>query len=298
MIRILFGPTASGKSAAALAAARTLGGTIINADALQLYEALPILTAQPSAAEQADAPHRLYGFRDPRTPMNAGEWATLAAQEIEGGDKPILVGGTGLYITTLLDGIAPIPDTPPHIRAELEALQAERGNEALMTELEDVDPRTADTIDPNNKQRLIRAVEVYRATGEPLSAWHAKPKITFLPEGTPVQLVVLTPDKEWVHDRATKRFDAMLDMGVLDEVAAFAQNHGTTGPATQALGFHTLWAHVEGQMTRDEARRKIVQDTKDYIKRQMTWARQQMATREGALVVGTPDAAASALAQR
>lgn len=298
MIRILFGPTASGKSAAAMNAARALNGTIINADALQLYDALPILTAQPTTEEQAEIPHRLYGFQDPAQPMTAGTWAALAAAEIEKSDAPLLVGGTGMYITTLLDGIAPIPDTPPAIRAELEALQKARGNAALFDELERVDPITADTIDPNNKQRLIRALEVHRATGEPLSAWHAKPKTRFLSEGTAAQLIVLMSDKEWIHERAARRFEAMLHNGALEEAAAFAQTHDVKGPATQALGFHTLWAHVQGHIALDEARDKVIQDTKDYIKRQLTWARQQMTPRSEAIVVATPDEAAAALTQR
>lgn len=290
-IRILYGPTASGKSALALDAQ----APIINADALQIYDALPILTARPSAKEQAQTPHELYGFADPSVSMNAAQWASLAAQKIGEHDAPVLVGGTGMYMTTLLDGIAPIPDIAPDIRARVTQDYDAQGAALFHENLHKIDPGSAARIHPNRREQMIRAREIYEGTGETMSSWHARPRTAFLPENTNIKLIVFLPDKQWILHRAQTRLDQMIDMGVLDEVRDFATRHGTAVPATKALGFHALWAHVNGDLSLDDARDAVYRDTTAYIKRQITWGRNQLAPRERAVLCTAPEDAAIAL---
>lgn len=284
MIRILYGPTASGKSSLALEWAIKNAGTIINADALQVYNALPILTAQPDASDKAKAPHELYGTENPLAPVSAAYWAHQAAETIKACPNPILVGGTGLYIKTLLEGIAPIPDTDPKIRAATEEMYLNLGAVRFQEELEKIDPASADRIEPNNRQRMIRAMEVFTATGRNLTDWYREPKKMFLAPDLPVQLIVFLPYKEWIRERALHRARIMLKNGALEEVREFGQTHGTHNPAAKALGFAPLWAHAMGQMNISEAKDQLVQDTNAYIKRQLTWGRTQMGKMDKAIM--------------
>ncbi len=292
MPSILFGPTASGKSALALDWAQKNGGTIINADSLQIYDALPILTAQPDEADKKQAPHRLYGVADPRLSMNAADWAQLAAAEIVKAENVIVAGGTGLYIATLLDGIAPIPPIPPGVRESVTALHDEMGPDSFHDALRDIDSESASKIHPNRREQMIRAREIYEGTGKPPSYWYALPPHKFLPGGADVRLVLLLPDKASLAARAARRFETMLAQGVLDEVRDFAARHGEHAPAAKALGFHALLAHTRGDITLDEAKTRLLQDTSAYIKRQLTWGRQQFAPRmESRLCTSTEEAA-------
>ncbi len=284
-LRILYGPTASGKSSLALGAQ----SPIINADALQIYNALPILTAQPTAEEQAQTPHFLYGFADPKSPMNAAQYATLAAQKIGETAAPVLVGGTGMYITTLLDGIAPIPVVAPDVRSAVTRHYDALGPEQFHARLQKIDPTSAAKTHPNRREQMIRAMEVYEATGESLSDWHAKPRQAFLPEYVSTKLIVFLPDKAWIVERAATRLDQMIAAGVLEEVQTFGLNNGTDAPVCKALGFHALWAHVNGKLPLEQAREIVQRNTADYIKRQLTWGRNQLAARDGAITCRTPD---------
>lgn len=295
-LRVLYGPTAGGKSALALDWALKHQGTIVNADSLQVYDALPILTAQPDKSELAQAPHKLYGFADPQTPMNAAQWAALAAAEIARHENCILVGGTGMYIATLLDGIAPIPSVSAETRQEVTEMYDRLGPDAFHEALETIDPEAARKTHPNRREQMIRAREVYEATGTPFSEWRERPKQQFLPPETTHKLVLFMPDKAVLKERAAKRFDQMLSKGALQEAQDFAAKYGTEAPACKALGFHALLAHAKGDITMDEAKTRVIHDTNDYIKRQLTWGRGQFSKRESAITCATDRDAATALA--
>lgn len=282
---ILAGPTASGKSARALEIARTRGGVIINADSLQIYDALPILTARPSAGEMAEIPHCLYGALPPAAICSAGVWRDLAMREIaaahEAGKLPILCGGTGFYLKALKDGLSPIPDVPAAIRARACALREEIGNPAFYAQLCAKDPHSAARIAPTDSQRMIRAFEVLEHTGHSLSFWQAQPR-----QGPPPEwrftVEILMPERAELYRRCDARFAAMMEAGALDEVAEFAEKlkagvFPEGCPPTQALGFAPLRAHLCGNLSRHEAVDLARQETRQYAKRQCTWLRHQMA---------------------
>lgn len=289
MIPLLYGPTASGKSALALKWAAKNNGTIVNADSLQVYDALPILTAQPDDAEKAQAPHELYGYADPLVPMSAAGWAEDAAAVMNRVTNPILVGGTGLYIKTLVEGIAPIPDSDPAIRERVIRQFDEMGFETFHNELYRVDPEAALAIEPNNRQRVQRAMEVFIQTGKRFSDWHKEPKKRFVPADTAFQLIVFAPDRDWIRTRAKDRVEHMIEAGVVEEVKAFGKRLGTENAAAKALGFLPLWDYSLGILGKDEAIERTVLDTSAYIKRQLTWGRNQLAQMEQAVVCATPD---------
>lgn len=277
---LILGPTASGKSALALAAAERFGGTVINADSMQVYRDLAIITARPDAAMLARAPHRLYGFLDAADICSAERWARLAAAEIEAtvaaGRLPILVGGSGLYVRALLEGFSPIPDIAPEHRAAATRLLEELGGEAFHARLAQVDPASAARLKPGDSQRLVRAFEVWLETGRPLSAWQRLP-----PEPPKVSLPrltsVLEPPREELYARADRRFEAMLDQGALKEVARLRERRLDPGlPAMKALGVPHLIAHLEGRLTLEEAVERAKRETRRYAKRQGTWFRHQI----------------------
>ncbi len=298
MIPILYGPTASGKSSLALEWAMANKGTIVNADALQVYNALPILTAQPSESEKAQAPHELYGFADPEIPMSAAGWAEEASAVLNRVTNPILVGGTGLYIKTLIEGIAPIPDSDPVVRAEVEERYNKIGAEAFHRELRRIDPDAANAIEPNNRQRLQRAMQVFLQTDKRFSDWHKEPKKRFVPEDTAFQLVVFLPDRDWVRARAKQRSEQMFERNVLTEIKTFGTVHGEHVPAAKALGFSPLWDYIQGRFYLDDAKEKMLNDTNAYIKRQLTWGRMQFSTREDALTCNDLETARLALSRK
>lgn len=276
---LIAGPTGSGKSGLALRLAEALGGVVVNADSLQVYRALPILTAQPSAAEKARAPHRLYGVLGLSETCSAGRYAKLAASEIDqaqaAGQPVIIVGGTGLYLKALTEGLSPIPQTPPQLRARLREEWEAQGPEPLRAELKQADPVWSGQIAPGDTQRLLRGLEVFRATGRPLSDWQKEPREPVL--RSPWRGLVLTPDKAWLEDRCAERFNQMLRAGVLEELRAFQELPGGDASAvTQALGYRPLSAHLRGAMSLDEAREETLKDTRRFAKRQMTWARTQI----------------------
>ena len=277
---IVAGPTASGKSALALAVAEEFAGTIINADSMQLYRGLRILTAQPDDATQARVPHRLYGVLEPGDPASAGRWRTMALEAIaetgEAGRLPILVGGTGLYLRALLQGLAPIPPVPPAIREATRALHARLGAAAFHRALAERDPVAAERLDPGNTQRVIRAYEVVEATGKPLSAWQAEPGAAA--SGLRCFAMHVMPPRPALCAAIDARFLRMMAQGALDEVRALQARHLDPAlPALKALGVPALLKHLKGELSQEDAVCLAQQSTRQYAKRQATWFRHQLA---------------------
>jgi len=270
-VALIAGPTAGGKSELALRLAEATGGAIVNADSAQVYRDLPILSAAPSEADQARAAHRLYGVLGGTQPCSAADWAELAKAEISrlhGENRlPILVGGTGLYLRTLLDGIAPIPPIDPEIRARV------RGNGVAenLAELMPLDPVAATTLNPGDTTRIARALEVVKSTGKTLAEWqeHREGGI-----GGELELtaLVLLPPRPWLYDRCDRRFATMVEQGALAEVAALlARQLDPNLPVKRAIGMRELGAHLRGEWSLDQAIAAGQQATRRYAKRQYTW---------------------------
>ena len=283
---VIAGPTASGKSGLALDIAEGLSGVVINADSMQVYRDLRVLTARPDAADEARVPHRLYGYRDAGDPPSAAGWTGDAQAEIavarEAGLRPVVVGGTGLYLKTLMDGIAPVPPVPADIRERARARREEIGAEAFFAELAERDPAIAARLHAGDPQRVLRAWEVHEATGRPLSAWQEDPVPS---TGLTFRVVVLQPDREDLYDAIARRFSEMLETGALDEVRALmgraeADRLDPALPVFRALGYPALAAHLRGEMSLPDARDTSVQQTRNYAKRQMTWLRTQLGPAE------------------
>lgn len=275
---LIAGPTASGKSALAISLAERLGGEIVNADSMQLYREMRVLTARPSEAEEARVPHHLYGVTPAAEPLSAGRWAVRAAavmQEIAArGRLPIVVGGTGLYFRALAEGLAPIPQVPAGIREAVRAEVVEAGPHAHAL-LAEADPVLAERIRPSDHQRIARGVEVFRATGRPLSAWQKEPTEPLV-SGDFAKLV-LAPERGWLRERIDRRFDLMLAEGALEEARAMvALNLDPALPAMKALGLRPLIRHLAGEITLEEAAEAGKKESRAYAKRQETWFRTKM----------------------
>jgi len=274
---LIAGPTASGKSALALEIARRCGGNVINADAMQLYRELPILTAQPSAAEQAAIPHRLYGVQPAAEAASVAWWreAALAAmaEAWAAGRLPILCGGTGLYFRALTEGLAAIPPIPPAARAEARARLAAEGAPALHARLVALDPATAAGLQPGDSQRVARAYEVVLGTGQGLRAWQAAGAV-LPPAAARFVAILLDPPREALRTAIATRFAAMLAAGALAEVQALAvQGLDPALPAMRAHGVPELLAQLGGGLTPAAAAARAVLHTGQYTKRQATWFR-------------------------
>ena len=274
---LIAGPTASGKSAYALTEAAK-GGVVINADASQVYDGWRILTARPSAEEEALAPHRLYGHVDPAVRYSVGDWLRDVARVLEecrnDRQRPIIVGGTGLYFKALTEGLAEIPPPTEAIRAEVDARLKANGVEALAEELGRRDPETAEATDLKNPMRVTRALEVLEHTGRGLASWRAETPPPLIGEA---DRVLIAPERETLYARCDARFDAMLAMGALEEARAMlARGLDPILPSMKAVGAPELFAHLAGEMTLDDAAAAAKQATRNYAKRQMTWMRNQM----------------------
>lgn len=265
---LIAGPTASGKSALALAIAERQGGVIVNADASQVYDCWRLITARPSVEEEARAPHRLYGHQPWDAAYSAGDWLREVAPLLREGPRPIIVGGTGLYFSALTEGMAAIPPVPPEVRAEADALNLDSLRAG-------VDPGTLAGIDQLNRARVQRAWEVERATGRPLAAWQAETPPPLLPLEQ-AQPLVLDAPKDWLDPRIARRFDLMLEQGALDEVAAMRGRYDPARPSCKAIGVPELMAHLNGELTLAEARERAVVATRQFAKRQRTWFRARM----------------------
>jgi len=288
MVAVLSGPTASGKSGLAMALAKSLGATIINADASQLYADLQILTARPSAAEEAAIPHRLFGILDGTEAANAARYAGLAkaaiAETLAQGRLPLLVGGTGLYLEALLHGLAPLPAIAAHVREAVRALPAAAAHAALAQE----DPAAAARLRASDTTRLHRALEVIRSTGRSLTLWQAERQGGIAATHT-IRGLILMPPRAQLHAAAEARLDAMLKGGALAEVTSLAARRlPPDRPIMKALGVPPLIAYLEGRLSLAEARAATRHATRQYQKRQSTWARSRQ-SQSGWPLLSTPD---------
>lgn len=272
---LIAGPTASGKSALALAIAARIGGTIINTDSMQVYRELRVLTARPTVEEERLVPHRLYGVRPAAQAGSVAWWRTAALEAMNEaqatGRRPILTGGSGLYFAALTTGLAEIPDAGPAARAEARRLLAEHGPASLHASLSHVDPATAARLKPEDSQRIARAWEVWRGTGRGLAAWQAT-------RGTPApwrfSAILLDPPREALRAAIARRFDVMLRLGALEEVRdLLALGLDPALPAMRAHGVPELSAHLRGTLSLAEAGRRTELVTGQYTKRQATWFR-------------------------
>ena len=276
---LIAGPTASGKSAAALDLARHIGGALINADAMQVYREAPILTAQPNASQQGEAPHLLYGHVSVRELYSVGRYAEDARRALAEvralGKVPIFVGGTGLYFTALTEGLANIPPIPAEVRMKARALLDDIGVGALHARLAERDPATAAELRPTDPQRVVRAWEVLEATGRPMVEWRKEQSAPLL-EGMTLARFVLDPARPWLRRHIAQRFEAMLDHGGEEEALALA-NLDPALPAAKLLGLRQLIAHAQGKLSREDAIAEAVTATRQFAKRQVTWFRNRMA---------------------
>ena len=273
---LIAGPTASGKSEAALALAERINGVIINADSMQAYREAPILTAQPGAADKARAPHLLYGHVGVREVYSVGRWRddAMAALDRLEGRTPIFVGGTGMYFMALTEGLAAIPAIPANIRDGARALLEEIGVEALHARLAARDPLTAAKLRPSDPQRTLRAYEVFEATGRPLAAWQDAPAQPVLKDKR-IAAFVLDPPRPILRARIAARFAAMVEQGGLAEAVALAGLDPAL-PAAKLLGLAPLQALAAGTLSKAQALEAAITGTRQFAKRQMTWFRHRM----------------------
>jgi tRNA dimethylallyltransferase len=272
---LICGPTASGKSALALELARELGGAVINADSMQVYAELRIITNRPTPAEEAGAPHRLYGFRPAREPYSAALWLAhvkAALDEAKGqGLVPVIVGGTGLYFKALTEGLSDIPDIPEEIRARYRIAAQTEPPQALHAKLARRDPLTAARLRPSDPQRIVRALEVLEATGRPLAEWQATREPPLLPLAQAFPLV-MSVDRAELYRRCDARFDAMIAEGAIEEARAVAAlGLDPALPAMRAVGLPPLLAYARGEIVFEEAAERAKTTTRNYAKRQVTW---------------------------
>ena len=277
---LIAGPTASGKSAVALALARKLGATIVNADSMQVYRDLRVLTARPSPNEESQARHALFGSVDGAVNFSAGRWLAeakgVAAEAFAQGRPAIFVGGTGLYFRALTQGFSEIPAVPEAVRARVRAEGDLLSSAALHAQLAACDPATAAKLRPSDRQRVLRALEVFAATGRPLVSFQGARGAPLLEPGQWAG-IFLAPDREALNAVIDRRFAAMLAAGAVEEVAVLARRGLDPAlPVMRAHGAPHLIAHLGGELSLDEAARRSQLDTRRYAKRQFTWARHQM----------------------
>ena len=270
-VALIAGPTASGKSALALRLAEATGGAIVNADSAQVYRDLPILSAAPSAEDRKRAEHLLYGVLDGVQPCSAADWAEMAKAEIARihgeGRLPILVGGTGLYLRTLLDGIAPVPMIDAEIRASVRG----KGASENLAELMPLDPVTATTLNPGDTTRIARALEVVKSTGRTLKDWQQQ-REGGIGNEIGLRSLVLLPPRPWLYERCDLRFAQMIERGAVKEVEALmARQLDPNLPVMRAIGVSELGAHLRSELTIEQAIAAGQQATRRYAKRQYTW---------------------------
>jgi tRNA dimethylallyltransferase len=276
-VALIAGPTASGKSdlAVELALALDRPSVVINADSAQVYSDLRVLSARPTEAEMRGIEHRLFGEWDGAEPCSAADWAARAKREIEdshlAGVLPILVGGTGLYIRTLLDGIAPVPPIKPAVREAVRALSVEDAYAALQQE----DPARARALNPSDSNRIARALEVVRSTGKPLSHWQRQ-RVGGIGEAIDLQPLILLPPREALYERCDARFERMLENGAVEEVETLlGRKLDPALPVMRAIGVSDIASLLRGERSREEVCARGKQATRNYAKRQYTWFRRQ-----------------------
>lgn len=277
---LIAGPTASGKSALALELALATDGVVINADSMQVYRDLRIITARPTAADEALVPHRLYGHVDAAVNFSAGAWVGDAAKALDEararGRLPIFIGGTGLYFKALTAGLSVVPPIPAEVRDDVRARLDRNGVEALHAELARRDPGAAERLNLRDRTRIARALEVIEATGRSLLDWHGEGQPPLLPKDS-FRAVFLAPERDELYARIDARFDAMLGAGALREVERLAARHlDPLLPAMKAHGVPALIRHLRGELSLEEAAGIGRADTRHYAKRQFTWFRHQL----------------------
>lgn len=268
---VIAGPTASGKSALALAFAKRSKGVIVNADSAQLYNGMPLLSAAPTKGEMAEAEHRLYGIRDPAEPCSAAEWGAMARKEIASvqasGRLPILVGGTGLYLRTLLDGIAPVPPIDPAIRDRVRSRPVEENS----AELAGADPKAAARLGAADTARIARALEVVLSTGKTLAEWQRE-REGGIAEDIDLRPLILLPPRDWLYERCDARFERMFNGGAVEEVKALVERRlDPSLPAMRAIGVREISAFLADEVSSEQAVSAGSQATRNYAKRQYTW---------------------------
>ncbi|WP_411956445.1 tRNA (adenosine(37)-N6)-dimethylallyltransferase MiaA [Paracoccus homiensis] len=268
---LIAGPTASGKSALALAVARAQGGLVVNADALQVWSCWRVLTARPPLRDEALAPHRLYGHVTPDRSYSVGDWLRDVAALMD--QRLIIVGGTGLYLTALTQGLAYVPPTPPQVRQDGDALLRQDGGLSRM--VADLDPMTRDRIDTRNPARVQRAWEVLRATGRGLAEWQADTPPPLI-AAADSQRLLITTDRDWLADRIARRFDQMMDQGALDEARALFPDWNPDRQWARAIGAPELIAHLRGETDLATATQRAIIATRQYAKSQRIWFRGRM----------------------
>jgi tRNA dimethylallyltransferase len=270
-VALIAGPTASGKSALALNLAEQVGGVIVNADSAQVYRDLPILSAAPRPNELARAEHRLYGVLDGPKACSAADWAAMARREIEdvhaSGRLPILVGGTGLYLRTLLQGIAPVPPIDPRIRRQVREASVEKNRERLLQ----LDSQSAARLNPADRLRIARALEVVLSTGKTLAEWQSR-REGGIGGAVALRPLILLPPREWLYRRCDERFAAMVEGGAAEEVRALLERSLSPDlPVMRGIGVREISAWLSGEASREEAMAAGQQATRRYAKRQYTW---------------------------
>lgn len=274
-VALIVGPTASGKSALALELAKKQPSVIINADSAQVYADLRILSARPSEEEMDGISHRLYGYIDGAEACSAPRWANDAKAEIAAAHAddmlPILVGGTGLYVRTLLNGIAPIPGIDPAVRVEVREMDVADAYSRLESE----DPVSAERLNPRDSSRIMRALEVVRSSGKPLHHWHAH-MTGGIADQISLRPIVLLPPREWLYERCDRRFQMMLDQGAMEEVETLIDRELPDDcPVMRAIGVPEISAVIQGGITLEDAKVQAMAATRQYAKRQYTWFRNQ-----------------------
>ncbi|NPV20946.1 tRNA (adenosine(37)-N6)-dimethylallyltransferase MiaA [Bradyrhizobium aeschynomenes] len=277
---LIAGPTASGKSALALELAQKAGGVVVNTDSMQVYRDLRVLTARPTAEEEAAVPHRLYGHVDAAVNYSAGHFVRDAAEVLadvrRDGRLPIFIGGTGLYFKALTRGLSAVPPVPDEVREAVRERLERDGVEALHAELGRRDPAAAARLNVRDRTRVARALEVIDATGRPLADWHAETSLPLLPTGS-TRALFIAPDREALYARIDARFDLMLERGALEEVERLAaRGLDPLLPAMKAHGVPALIRYLKGEIAREEAATIGKADTRHYAKRQFTWFRHQL----------------------
>jgi tRNA dimethylallyltransferase len=289
-IFIISGPTASGKSSLAVAIAKQKKGVVINADSLQIYDGLPLLTAKPSTQDISSVPHHLYSIYAAQDDKDVMDWRADALKEIDHALAqnllPIVVGGTGFYLKALTEGLSPLPDVPADIRARVRHRHQDMGHEKFAAEFQKNDPEMSAKIDLHNPQRVMRAAEVLEATGKSLSHWQSLPK-TGVPDHYRFHIIHILPVRDVLYTRCNERFKQMMDQNALEEVRTFKNKNYTSSPLFHALGYRELSDHLDGKLSLDDAITLAQQKTRHYAKRQMTWLLHQQKADQ---VLTAPDA--------